>query len=115
MINTSSAPAGRRAASSRTKGRVVVRVGRAGWSLPGAVIADFPADGSHLQRYAGRLSCVEINSSFYRPYRAATYERWAQSVPDDFRFSVKLPRAITHDGQLRNAGAQLDDFLAQVR
>jgi uncharacterized protein YecE (DUF72 family) len=34
---------------------------------------------------------MEINSSFYRSHRPATYARWAASVPDDFRFAVKMP------------------------
>jgi uncharacterized protein YecE (DUF72 family) len=92
-----------------------VRVGCAGWSLPRAVATDFPPTGTHLQRYAACLSCTEINSSFYRPHRTETYARWASSVPADFRFAVKLPRAITHDARLRGTGAELDRFLAQVR
>lgn len=92
-----------------------IRVGCAGWSLPRAVIDAFPRDGSHLQRYAARLSCAEINSSFYRPHRAETYARWAASVPDEFRFAVKLPRAITHDARLGGVARELDRFLAQVR
>ena len=92
-----------------------VRVGCAGWSLPRAVASRFPGDGTHLQRYAARLSYAEINSSFYRPHRAETYARWADNVPADFRFAVKLPRAITHEARLRGAGAELTGFLAQVR
>ena len=91
-----------------------IRIGTAGWSLARQHAAHFPASGSHLQRYAARFGCVEINSSFYRPHRAATYARWAQSVPVGFRFAVKLPRAITHDARLRGVGTELDRFLAQV-
>ncbi len=83
--------------------------------MPRAVANHFPVEGTHLQRYAARLSCTEINSSFYRPHRAETYARWAGSVPADFRFAVKLPRAITHEARLRGAGAALDRFLEQVR
>jgi uncharacterized protein YecE (DUF72 family) len=78
-------------------------------------VSRFPTEGTHLQRYAARLSCVEINSSFYRPHRAETYARWAHSVPEDFRFAVKLPRTITHAARLRGAGRELDAFLAQLR
>lgn len=67
-----------------------------------------------LQRYATRFAAVEINSSFYRPHRASTYARWADSVPEDFRFSVKLPRSISHDARLHAAGPLLDAFLAQA-
>ena len=97
-----------------TAGASAVRVGCAGWSLPRAVMSHFPTEGTHLQRYAARLPCVEINSSFYRPHRTETYARWADSVPAEFRFAVKLPRTITHEARLRSAGAELDRFLAQV-
>jgi uncharacterized protein YecE (DUF72 family) len=88
-----------------------VRVGVAGWSLRPEAKPHFPETGTHLQRYAGRLNAVEINSSFYRPHREATYARWGECVPPDFRFSVKLPRTITHDQRLHGAGPLLDAFL----
>ncbi|MEO5659933.1 MAG: DUF72 domain-containing protein [Polaromonas sp.] len=91
-----------------------VKVGCAGWSLPRALWPEFPEAGTHLQRYAARLNAVEINSSFYRPHQAATYARWAASVPQHFRFSVKLPRTITHQLRLRDCDALLDTFVAQV-
>jgi uncharacterized protein YecE (DUF72 family) len=72
------------------------RVGTAGWTLPGSVREFFGDDGTHLERYARHFSCVEINSTFYRPHRASTYERWARSVPDNFRFALKMPKEITH-------------------
>lgn len=57
---------------------------------------------------------VEINSTFHRSHRATTYARWAASVPPDFRFSVKLPRTITHDQRLSGTRGLVDDFLAEV-
>jgi len=89
-------------------------LGCAGWSLPRDAQAAFVGEGSHLQRYASRLNAVEINSSFHRPHSRATYERWAAAVPASFRFSVKLPRSITHDLRLVGAQSLLDDFLAQA-
>src|SRR3954470_15539459 len=93
---------------------VEMRIGCAGWSLPRAVLDEFPRDGSHLQRYAARLNCAEINSSFYRPHQRTTYERWAAGVPHDFRFAVKMPRAITHDARLQGVAKELDAFLDQA-
>ncbi|MBD8602788.1 DUF72 domain-containing protein [Pseudomonas sp. CFBP 8771] len=90
-----------------------IRVGCAGWSLSREHAERFAADGTHLQRYASKLSCVEINSSFYRPHRPQTYARWAASVPDDFRFSVKVPKQITHLQRLEECAVALDEFLAQ--
>jgi uncharacterized protein YecE (DUF72 family) len=89
-------------------------VGCAGWSVPAATRDQFPTDGSHLERYATRFSAVEIDSSFYRPHRAATYARWAARVPPSFRFAVKLPRTITHEARLSDTEPLLDAFLTGV-
>ncbi|PKH15660.1 DUF72 domain-containing protein [Pseudomonas fluorescens] len=73
----------------------------------------FVEQGTHLQRYASRFSAVEINSSFYRPHLPRTYERWRESVPAGFRFSVKMPKRITHELRLQQCSTALDEFLAQ--
>jgi uncharacterized protein YecE (DUF72 family) len=67
-----------------------------------------------LERYAQVFPCVEINSSFYRSHQPKTYARWAATVPDAFRFSVKMPRTITHQLRLRNCEDFLHAFLAEV-
>ncbi|WP_193315518.1 DUF72 domain-containing protein [Janthinobacterium aquaticum] len=89
-------------------------LGTAGWSISSAAAAPFPPEGSHLQRYGSVLNSVEINTSFYRPHQPATYARWADSVPDDFRFSVKLPRQITHELRLTQCDAELARFAGEV-
>jgi uncharacterized protein YecE (DUF72 family) len=89
-------------------------IGCAGWSIPKNAVSHFPVDGTHLQRYAAVLPAVEINSSFYRPHRVSTYQRWAASVPADFRFSVKVPKKITHEQRLVLIGGELAAFLAEV-
>jgi uncharacterized protein YecE (DUF72 family) len=89
-------------------------VGCAGWTLPRDVQAGFAAGGSHLERYAGRFPAVEINSSFHRPHRPSTYARWAESVPAGFRFSVKLPKTVTHQLRLVDADDALAAFLAEA-
>lgn len=91
-----------------------LHIGCAGWSLPKDAQEAFAAEGSHLERYASRLGAVEINSSFYRPHKPATYARWAASVPPGFRFSVKLPKAITHERRLADCQDLLDVFLAEA-
>ncbi|SEK01047.1 Uncharacterized conserved protein YecE, DUF72 family [Variovorax sp. OK212] len=90
------------------------RIGCAGWSLPRAQWREFPAEGSHLARYAQVFDAVEIDTSFYRPHRRETYERWAASTPAAFRFAVKLPQAVTHERRLVDAMAPFEDFLAQA-
>jgi len=89
-------------------------IGCAGWSIHKDAAAAFPVEGSHLERYAQVFPAVEINSSFYRPHKPETYARWADSVPDDFRFSVKLPKSITHEARLRDADDLLDRFAGET-
>ncbi len=79
-----------------------IRIGTAGWSIASRYAGDFPHDGMGIERYAARLSCAEVNSSFYRSHRPSTWARWAELVPADFRFSVKIPRSITHERRLRD-------------
>jgi uncharacterized protein YecE (DUF72 family) len=91
-----------------------LRIGTAGWSIPSRYAAEMPVGGSHLERYAQRLNAVEINSSFYRPHQHKTYARWALATPPDFRFAVKVPKAITHEARLADCGDRLDRFVAEV-
>lgn len=92
----------------------VVHIGTAGWTLPKQHAHHFAEEGSHLERYARGFNCVEVNSSFYRPHQRKTWERWAASTPSEFRFSVKLPKAITHQAGLINCGPALHSFMQQV-
>lgn len=88
-------------------------IGTAGWALRREHKDRFGPGASQLARYATRLNAVEINSSFYRPHRLSTYARWAASVPDNFRFAVKVPKQITHEARLAGCEPLLEDFLAQ--
>ena len=74
----------------------------------------FPTGDSHLARYAECFRAVEINSSFYRSHRKATYARWAATVPSDFMFAVKVPREVTHKRRLVETSELLISFLSEV-
>jgi uncharacterized protein YecE (DUF72 family) len=89
-------------------------IGCAGWSIPRAERSEFPGDGSHLARYAAQLPATEINSSFHGAHQLATYHRWRESVPADFRFSAKVPKAITHTQRLIGTAELMNTFLAEV-
>lgn len=91
-----------------------IRIGTAGWTIPARSAAAFPAEGSSLQRYAARFGCAEINSSFHRSHRPETWRRWAEAVPQDFRFSAKLPKEITHKRRLTDCSAPLAEALAEM-
>ena len=86
-------------------------ISTAGWSIPTHHASAFPPDGTALQRYASRFRGVEINSSFHRPHRPSTWARWGESVPDDFLFSVKLPKTITHGRTLVGCEEEAAAFL----
>jgi len=90
------------------------RIGIAGWAIRREHSPRFARVGTHLQRYATLFNCVEINSCFYRPHRFTMYARWAESVPRNFRFAVKLPKVITHELRLAGAIVPLDQFLAET-
>jgi uncharacterized protein YecE (DUF72 family) len=91
-----------------------IKVGTAGWTIPRNVADQFPAEGSSLERYAARLPVAEINSSFHRPHRISTWERWRETTPPGFRFSVKLPKAITHQAKLVDCRDAVGAFLDQA-
>jgi uncharacterized protein YecE (DUF72 family) len=91
-----------------------VRVGTAGWSIPTQYASKFPQVGTHLERYARRLGAVEINSSFYRQHLPKTYQRWAAIVPGNFRFSVKMPKEITHIRRLVAVEQPLTQFVSEA-
>ncbi len=93
---------------------VSAMVGTAAWTIPAQHAEGFPGGGSHLERYGRRFSAVEINSSFYRPHRPSTYQRWASTVPAHFRFAVKVPKEITHLRRLADADGPLERFLAEA-
>lgn len=91
-----------------------LRIGTAGWSIPSAVADRLPPPGAHLERYARVMAAVEINTSFYRPHRRQTWERWAASTPEGFRFSVKAPKLLSHDQRLAAPETVLDRFAAEI-
>jgi uncharacterized protein YecE (DUF72 family) len=87
----------------------------AGWSNPPAKRPDRHPQQTHLSYYATHFSCVEINSSFYRPHQPATYERWRDETPAPFRFSVKMPRAVTHESHLKRCTAEVGRFYDSIQ
>ncbi len=93
-----------------------ILVGTAGWTVPRQHLPLFseieqPGKPSHLERYATRLNCVEVNSSFHRSHQRSTWERWAAITPESFRFAVKAPKVVTHVAGLVNTEDALQEFL----
>lgn len=89
-------------------------IGTAGWSIAGKDAGAFGTGPSALARYATRFGGVEVNSSFHRPHRRATWERWAAGVPAAFRFAVKVPKTVSHERKLVDCGDLIARFLDEV-
>jgi uncharacterized protein YecE (DUF72 family) len=64
-----------------------------------------------LAFYAQHYNTVEINATFYRPFPQKVYERWRESTPPEFRFTLKGPRTITHQKKLRHMADDLQSFV----
>ncbi|MBV9333343.1 MAG: DUF72 domain-containing protein [Candidatus Eremiobacteraeota bacterium] len=88
-----------------------VRVGTAGWTIPATVRSSLPGDGTQLERYSMVMNASEINSSFHRPHRRTTYERWASVVPSAFAFAVKIPKSISHVKRCHDCKPELQRFI----
>ncbi|KKN28956.1 hypothetical protein LCGC14_0849020 [marine sediment metagenome] len=74
-----------------------------------------PSGQSPLERYSKVFNCVEGNTTFYATPSREQCQQWRSQVPDDFRFLLKFPRAITHDRLLCGVDAGMRDFLEVVR
>ena len=85
---------------------MILRVGTSGYSYKEWVGNFYPPKtpaNQMLRHYAARLGTVEINNTFYRMPTAAMLQKWAEEVPEHFRFVLKAPRRITHERKLQQA------------
>ena len=92
-----------------------VRIGISGWRYKGWRGVFYPpglAQRRELEFAAESFHSVEINGSFYSLQRPSSFRQWAASTPEDFVFSVKGPRFITHMLKLRQAEQPLANFFA---
>jgi uncharacterized protein YecE (DUF72 family) len=92
-----------------------IRVGISGWTYPPWRGDFYPKGLPHKQelRYAAeRLTSIEINGTFYSLQRPSSFLTWRQQTPDDFVFSVKGGRFITHMKRLTDAPETLANYFA---
>lgn len=93
----------------------MIRVGTSGWVYPpwrGTFYPKGLAQRRELEYLSRTLNSVELNGSFYALQKPASYLKWAEQTPDDFVFSVKGPRFITHMKRLVGVEEPLATFLA---
>ena len=92
-----------------------VRIGISGWNYAGWRGVFYPKDLPHRREleFASRvLNSIEINGSFYSLQRPTSYRRWYEATPENFLFSVKGARFITHMKKLREVEVPLANFFA---
>ncbi|SPT63680.1 Protein of uncharacterised function DUF72 [Actinomadura madurae] len=70
--------------------------------------------GERLRAYASWCDAVEGNTTFYATPSRATVESWAEQTSEDFRFVLKLPKQVTHEGRLARGGEELRTFLHAI-
>jgi uncharacterized protein YecE (DUF72 family) len=94
-----------------------IRVGTSGWSYGHWKGPFYPAQlaGEHmLEFYARHFRTTEINSSFYRLPEPATLKRWREMTPDNFLFTAKASRYITHMKKLGDPRRTVSAFLQRI-
>lgn len=94
----------------------LVRIGTSGIALPGnkEKFPDEYKNQSRLHYYSSLFNTLEINSSFYKVPLAKTFEKWANDVSDDFTFTVKCWRGITHAKNLNFAKSDIEIFMTSI-
>lgn len=86
----------------------------AGWAIPKQVADQFAQEGRGLSRYASVFDGVEINSTFYRRHKTSTFARWAECVPESFRFAIKIPKEISHTRAMNDIAEPFETFLKDI-
>jgi uncharacterized protein YecE (DUF72 family) len=92
-----------------------IRIGISGWTYAGWRDVFYPEGLPHrreLEFASRRLNSIEINGSFYSLQRPTSYRRWYEETPENFLFSVKGARFITHMKKLRDVEGPLANFFA---
>ena len=96
-------------------GMAQIRIGISGWTYGPWRGVFYPEELTHKREleYASRqLNSIEINGSFYSLQRPSSYRTWYEQTPDDFVFSLKGGRFITHMKRLRDVEVPLANFFA---
>ena len=90
-----------------------IRIGISDGHMPGKK-STFPPEfqlRSRLHYYSTLFNTIEVNSCFYKTPQRSTYEKWAADVPEDFQFTLKLTREVTHVQDLKGDLSCMDHFL----
>ena len=92
-----------------------VRIGISGWTYPPWRKTFYPDKLAQKDElgYASKIfRSIEINGTFYSLQKPESFEKWAEATPEDFVFSVKAPKYITHVQRLKEVDSPVSNFLA---
>src|ERR1700687_5545892 len=90
-----------------------IRVGIGGWGYPPWRGAFYPPGLRQAEKLASasrHVTAIEINGTFYRIQAPASFKKWHDETPDDFVFSLKGPRFLTHRAELASAAPYMERF-----
>ncbi|MEJ5285776.1 MAG: hypothetical protein CH6_3101 [Candidatus Kapaibacterium sp.] len=94
-----------------------IYIGTSGWAFPNWVGILYPEglpQNKWLNYYSQVFNCVEVNSTFYRLFKPATYSNWLRNVGENFKFIIKIPQEISHKKKLVGVRKDLDDFFDNI-
>ena len=94
-----------------------IKIGCTVWSYDGWIGPFYPNtlnQKDHLKHYSSIFDITEVNSTFYRIPSQSMTQKWHHDTPENFIFTAKLPKIITHDNRLK-PGPYLDQFLQSIK
>lgn len=96
---------------------MTIYLGTQGWGYKDWVGSFYPPgtrSQDFLSVYAESFGAVELDTTFYGTPRPASVDAWNRSTPDDFTFTAKIPRLVTHDRRLVGAEPDFVEFLSAM-
>ncbi len=93
--------------------RGTLHIGTCGWHYTHWIGPFYPQEtrpAAFLDHYAARFSAVEVDNTFYRLPKPETLEHWRDATPEDFAFTCKASRFITHMKKLKEPEKTLPPF-----
>ncbi len=92
-----------------------LRIGAAGWQTVRAMEKFERTPCPALKSYSEHFNCVEVSSTFFHSPSPSTFAGWAALTPTDFRFSLRIPEAVSHvDLEIAERLSRLRTFLARI-
>jgi uncharacterized protein YecE (DUF72 family) len=98
--------------------RTVIYVGTSGWQYAHWRGPFYPRklpQRRWLEHFSARFQTAEVNNTFYNLPEESVFEDWSRRVPDDFTFSLKMSRFLTHIKRLRDPAEPVHRFLQRAR